>query len=253
MFERVGSSWLANGDCLEVMKGIRSNSVDLAITSPPYNMNLRIRNGKHCSRQIVKEISTKYENYPDNLPMDDYFRFNNLVLDELLRVCKIVFYNVQFLTGNKSALYKLIGAYSENIKEFIIWDKINAEPAIGGGVLNSRWEAVIVFENRQAAISRKFDISNFGRGELQNLWQIKRGKKPTGTHGAVFPLELAERVISNFSEEGSTIIDPFMGTGTSGVVCKNLNRQFIGIEKDSEYYQIAKNRIQQTNANTNME
>lgn len=53
---------LLQGDCLDHMKTIQDKSCDLAITSPPYNMNLRVRNGKHCSRQIVKEISTKYAN-----------------------------------------------------------------------------------------------------------------------------------------------------------------------------------------------
>ena len=234
---------LIQGDCLEKMKGIASGSVQLAITSPPYNMNLRIRNGKHCSRQIVKEISTKYENYPDNLPMSEYLTFNKSVIDELLRVSDTVFYNVQFLTGNKSALYKLIGEYSQHIKEFIVWDKVNAEPAIGQGVLNSRWEAILVLQNKESAISRKFELANFERGELQNLWQIKRGKRITGSHGAVFPLELAEKIVSCFSSEGDTVIDPFLGTGTTGLACKNLNRNFIGIELDPEYFKIAEKRI----------
>jgi site-specific DNA-methyltransferase (adenine-specific)/modification methylase len=238
---------LMQGDCLQKMKGIASGSVQLAITSPPYNMNLRIRNGKHCSRQIVKEISTKYENYPDNLPMSEYLTFNKSVIDELLRVSDTVFYNVQFLTGNKSALYKLIGEYSQHIKEFIVWDKVNAEPAIGQGVLNSRWEAILVLQNKESAISRKFESANFERGELQNLWQIKRGKRITGSHGAVFPLELAEKIVSCFSSEGDTVIDPFLGTGTTGLACKNLNRNFIGIELDPEYFKIAEKRINEIN------
>jgi len=67
---------LMQGDCLERLKEIPDGSVDMVLTSPPYNMNLRIRNGKYCSRQIVKEISTKYKSFDDNLPMDDYFEFN---------------------------------------------------------------------------------------------------------------------------------------------------------------------------------
>lgn len=234
---------LMQGDCLERMKEIPDGSVDCAITSPPYNMNLRIRNGKHCSRQIVKEISTKYENFPDNLPMQDYYEFNKKVIAGLLTKCETVFYNVQFLTGNKSALYRLIGDYHNNIKEFIVWDKVNAEPAIGSGVLNSRWEAILVLQNAEKAISRKFEHANFGRGELQNVLQIKRGKKITGTHGAVFPLELAETLIHNFTPVGCTVLDPFMGTGTTGVACLNTGRRFIGIEKDEKYFQIAQERI----------
>lgn len=230
------------GDCLDRMKEIPDNSVDCVITSPPYNMNLRIRNGKYCSRQIVKEISTKYEGYDDNLAMDDYFELNKRVVTELLRVSDLVFYNVQFLTGNKPALFRLLGEFHTKVKEFIVWDKINAEPAIGEGVLNSRFEAILVFQN-SAPESRKFETAQFARGTLQNVWQIKRGRKIDGSHGAVFPLELAELIIANFTNQGATVLDPFLGTGTTGLAAKNLGRNFIGIEMLQKYYDIAQKRI----------
>lgn len=226
---------LIHGDCLERMKKIPDGSVDLVLTSPPYNMNLRIRNGKYCSRQIVKELSTKYKSYSDNMPMDDYFEFNKSVLSECLRVSDLVFYNVQFLTGNKPALFRLIGEFSEKIKEFIVWDKVNAQPAIGEGVLNSQFEVLLVLQNSKPE-SRKFDSSQFKRGTISNHWSIKRGKKTHKEHGAVFPIELAEKVIKNFSSKGGVILDPFMGTGTTGMACKNLDRSFIGIELDSDYF-----------------
>ena len=72
---------LIHGNCLEELKNIPSSSCKLALTSPPYNMNLRVRKGKHCSRQIVKEISTKYENYPDNLSMNEYFEVERVFFD----------------------------------------------------------------------------------------------------------------------------------------------------------------------------
>lgn len=230
------------GDCLERMKEIPDGSVDCVITSPPYNMNLRIRNGKYCSRQIVKELSTKYEGYDDNLPMNEYFEFNKRVVTELLRVSDLVFYNVQFLTGNKPALFKLLGEFHNKIKEFVVWDKVNAEPAIGCGVLNSRFEAIIVFQN-SAPESRKFQTAQFGRGTLQNVWQIKRGKKIDAAHCAVFPLELAELIIANFTNPSATVLDPFLGTGTTGLAAKNLGRNFIGIEMLQKYYDIAQGRI----------
>ena len=233
---------LIQGDCLEKMKDIPDGSVDLVFTSPPYNMNLRIRNGVYCSRQIVKELSTKYDGFDDNLPMEDYFNFNVSVVSELLRVSDLVFYNVQFLTGNKSALYKLIGHFHDKIKEFIVWDKINAQPAIGVKILNSRFEVILVFQNSHPE-SRKFDTAQFYRGTLQNLWQIKRGTKIDKSHGATFPEELAELVIKNFSSTGGTILDPFMGTGTVGAVCKKTDRNFIGIELLPAYYKIAEKRI----------
>lgn len=230
------------GNCIDELKKLESDSVDLVLTSPPYNMNLRIRNGKYCSRQIVKELSTKYERYSDNLSMEEYYEFSKKVIDECLRVSDLVFYNVQFLTGNKVALWRLMGEYHKKLKEMIVWNKVNAQPAIGQGILNSQFEVLLVFQNSYPE-SRRFDTAQFGRGELSNVWDIKRGKKVSKSHGAIFPEELVERVVSNFSKEGDTILDPFMGCGTTGVVSKRLGRDFIGIEIDEEYYKISELRI----------
>lgn len=234
---------LIQGDCTEELKKLPDNSADAIITSPPYNMNLRIRNGKYCSRQIVKELSTKYEGYPDNLPIEEYYQLNKTVIEEGLRISPIVFYNVQFLTGNKRAFYKLIGEFAEHLKEFIVWDKVNSQPSIGEGILNSRFEVILVFE-RENAISRCFKKRNFEKGTLENLWQIKRGNKPLKEHGAVFPEELVETIVKNFTNEGDTILDPFMGTGTTGVVALKEKRNFVGIELEKKYFDFAKNRIE---------
>jgi DNA modification methylase len=77
----------------------------------------------------------------------------------------------------------------------------------------------------------------------QNLWEIKRGARVDKSHGATFPCELVELAIKNFSFENATILDPFMGTGTVGVVCKKTNRNFIGIEMLPNYFNIAEKRI----------
>lgn len=234
---------LLQGDCLEVMRSIPDNSVDLVLTSPPYNMNLRIRNGKYCSRQIVKEISTKYARFDDNLPMDEYFEFNKKVLNECLRVSDLVFFNVQILTGNKPALFKLMGEFHDKIKELIVWDKLNAQPAIGKNIMNSQFEILLVLQNSKPE-SRAFEQAQFDRGTLSNLWNIKRGKKVDKSHGAIFPLELAEKVVANFSKPGQVVFDPFLGTGTTGVAANLNSRKFIGIELDPDYFAIAKNRIE---------
>ena len=236
---------LMQGDCLERMKEIENKSIDLVLTSPPYNMNLRIRNKKYCSRQITKELTTKYKNFNDNLPMDEYFYFNKKVIEECLRVSNIVFYNVQILTGNKPALFKLMGYFHSQIKELIVWDKVNAQPAIGQNVLNSQFELILVLESSSPE-SRRFESGQFKRGTLSNHWQIKRGQKTDKNHGAVFPLSLAENVLINFTKVNDIVLDPFMGTGTTGVATKALDRNFIGIELDKDYFNFAKNRIEQT-------
>lgn len=231
-----------NESCLETMSHLYDDSVDLCLTSPPYNMNLRVRNGKYCSRQLIKELTTKYVGFDDNLPIEEYYQFHKKVLTELMRVCPLIFYNIQFLTGNKQAIYRLMGDFHDKIKEFIIWDKEVAQPAIRDNVLNSQWEAILVFD-KYDAINRRFKKANFDRGTLSNLWRIKRGKKYSENHGATFPVELAEKVIGLFSNEGDVVYDPFCGLSTSLVVAKNLKRKYIGSEISKEYYNLSIERL----------
>ena len=203
--------------CLETLKRMKDNSIDSVITSPPYNMNLRIRNGVYCSRQIVKELSTKYANFDDNLPIDEYYELHLSILKELLRVSNMVFYNIQIVTGSKRAIFKIIGELSDYLKDIVIWDKGNGQPAMAERVMNRRTELILIFDKNNA-ISRQFDVCNFKRGTLDDLWLIKRGKKVSSEHGAVFPEELIYTILENFTKEGNTIYDPFMGTGTTAVV-----------------------------------
>ncbi|CAN1644616.1 COG0863 DNA modification methylase [Candidatus Nanopelagicaceae bacterium] len=234
-----------NESCLDTMKRLSDNSVDMVITSPPYNMNLRIRNGKYCSRQIVKEISTKYDGFSDNLPIDEFYAFHSEVIRELLRVSNLVFYNIQIVTGSKRAFFKIIGDFSEDLKEIIIWDKGNGQPAMQEQVLNRRSELLLVFE-KDYPISRQFRSATFKRGTLDDVWLIKRQrKKDVNNHGATFPEELIQKILENFSKEGDTIYDPFLGTGTTAIVSKMMNRNYLGSEISKEYFEISKRKLKE--------
>jgi len=230
--------------CLETLKRMKDNSIDSVITSPPYNMNLRIRNGVYCSRQIVKELSTKYANFDDNLPIDEYYELHLSILKELLRVSSMVFYNIQIVTGSKRAIFKIIGELSDYLKDIVIWDKGNGQPAMAERVMNRRTELILIFDKNNA-ISRQFDVCNFKRGTLDDLWLIKRGKKVSSEHGAVFPEELVYTILENFTKEGNTIYDPFMVTGTTAVVSKKLKRNYIGSEISDEYIKVANKRLKE--------
>lgn len=228
------------------MSRMDNNSVDCVITSPPYNMNLRIRNGEYCSRQIVKELSTKYSGFDDNLPIEEYNQFHTKVLEELLRISKVVFYNIQIVTGSKRSVFKMIGDFSENLKDIIVWDKGVAQPAMQQQVLNRRTELILVFET-DYPISRQYRYANFERGTLNDIWEIKRGKKISKDHGATFPEELVATIIENFTKEGEIIYDPFMGTGTTAIVSKKMNRKFLGSEIGEEYYALINSRLEELN------
>jgi site-specific DNA-methyltransferase (adenine-specific) len=232
--------------CLETMKKMEDGSVDCVITSPPYNMNLRIRKGEYCSRQIVKELSTKYSSFDDNLPIDEYNKFHSNVLSELLRVSKVVFYNVQIVTGSKRSVFKMIGDFNEQLKDIIVWDKGVAQPAMQKQVLNRRTELILVFET-EYPISRQYRYANFERGKLNDLWEIKRGKKISKDHGATFPEELVGRIIENFTKEDEVVYDPFMGTGTTAIVSKRMKRRFIGSEIGKDYFDLIEKRLGELN------
>ena len=134
---------------------MKDDSVDLVVTSPPYNMNLRIRNGEYCSRQIVKEISTKYTEFDDNLPIEEYNKLHSKILKELIRVSSLVFYNIQIVTGSKRSVFKMIGDFSDHLKDIIIWDKGNSQPSIQNQVINRRTELILVFD-KDYPISRQY-------------------------------------------------------------------------------------------------
>ena len=237
---------LYNSDCLNIMSQMIDDNkkVNCIITSPPYNMNLRIMNGKYVSRCNNKnhknEFSTKYQNYTDDLPMDEYFKFQDEFINKSLQVTDLMFYNIQMITGNKVALLHLLGKYAEKIKEIIIWNKEYGQPAMQVGVLNSQYEFIIVFQNSKP-YNRSFDTAKFDRGTLSNVWDIKRERNKYIKAG--FPQELIQNILNNFVPQNSLILDTFMGSGTTGIVCKELGYDFIGIELDKEMFNIAKDRI----------
>jgi site-specific DNA-methyltransferase (adenine-specific)/modification methylase len=224
------------------MKTLPDDSIDLTITSPPYNMRTRVRNGKYTTREKSEHFSKKYEHFDDALPINEFYEFHSKVLNELLRVSKIVCYNFQIVTGSKEAFFKMIGDFNKQIKDIIIWDKNTGQPAMHSNILNSCYEFILIMENDSIA-GRHITNAKFKRGEMNNILRVKRGKKVHGSHGAVFPEDLVKELILAFSNEYHTILDPFMGTGTTGVVAKQLNRKFIGIELTKEYLNIATARI----------
>ena len=235
-----------NEDCLEGMKRIPDGSVDCIVTSPPYNFCLRVKGDKYIKmgkNEVRAGLAmNKYTNgLSDSLDMNSYFEWQCKCIDEMLRVCiGTVFYNIQMITGNKQALLKIIGRYSENIRDILIWDKKGAEPAIHAGCLNSEYEWIIAFENGDCK-GRMFKTMQAGRGEMSNV--IRIGKNRENEHRAAFPVQLPQCLISQFTSPGSLILDPFMGSGTTAIAAIREKRNFIGFELNKEYYDKACKRI----------
>jgi site-specific DNA-methyltransferase (adenine-specific)/modification methylase len=236
------------GDCLVEMKKLKDKSIDLVLTSPPYNINLRIRGNEYCRRSPNEQgPCNKYSEFKDSYPIEEYYHIQKIAIEEMLRVAKQVFYIIQPLTGNKEALFRLIGQFAEQIKEIIVWDKKNAEPAIMRQVLNSEYEFIIVFDSTTAR-QRLFENAQFGRGTLSNIFRQGKSTERIDGHGATFPKELVSKILLNFTAANNTVLDPFCGSGTTGVACAELGRSFIGIEISKDYFDIAEKRIKQAQA-----
>jgi site-specific DNA-methyltransferase (adenine-specific) len=235
---------LYKSDCLEVLRGLEDNSVGLTITSPPYNMNLRVMGKKYVSRCRNRnhgiEFSNKYTNYTDDLTLEEYYAFQKEVLSQCLRISQYVFYNTQMVTGNKPSLFRLLGEFNDKIKEVIIWDKMTSQPAMQEGVLNSQFEFIFILEKNNPH-KRQFDACGFSRGSESNLWGIKRERNTDSK--AAFPLGIPDKILKMFPTENKTVLDPFMGSGTTAIACIDNGYKFIGAEIDEDTIAKAKIRI----------
>lgn len=234
-----------NESCIDTLAKMSDKFVNLTITSPPYNMRTRIRNGEYTKREKSEHFSNKYKHFSDDLPINEFYEFHKKVISELLRVSKIVCYNFQVVTGSKEAFFKIIGDFNRDIKDIIIWDKGSGQPAMHEQVLNSCYEMVLIMEDDKKA-GRVIQNAQFKRGEMGNILRIGKGSKVVDTHGAIFPEQLPANLMNAFTKEGDLVYDPFMGSGTTGLVAVKLNRNWIGSEITEEYFEIANSRILNT-------
>ena len=218
------NTWLMLGDCLERMKEIPDGSVDLILTDPPYKMT---KNGKSCR--------------PNYMPVQ---KTNNLFSEELPDTQK--WFNESFrVLKDKTHLYVFTNVQS--IKDYLICAELagfklhNILSMVKDTHMPNRWylkrtELVLFF--RKGSAKAINDLT---------CWDSFDAKMPTSKNGKLHktqkPLDVVTKFITNSSEKNETVLDMFMGSGTTGVACKNTNRKFIGIEMDEGYFEIAKNRI----------
>jgi len=221
------------GDCLERMKAMENDCVDITITSPPYNLNKNASGGGSSKRN--------YEGwYPDDMPEPEYQEWQKKVIAEMLRITKgSIFYNHRVRYAwhgrNKYRVPSNIYHPMDWLREFPIWAEIVWDRRGTTGHANRRCR---MSDERIYQIGRPHIFNDVG---YSTVWQIPPSKN-TG-HVCSFPLELVQRCLNLASNEGSTVFDPFMGSGTTGVACMNTSRKFIGIEMDADYFEIAKSRI----------
>lgn len=204
---------IIQGDCLEVMKGIPDNSVDLVLTDPPYN---------------AKNIGPKskiYDTGQMQLPLEDYINFCHSWYAQCERIAK----TVVFSPGISNI------AYYPQPKWIICWYKPAAVSFNRMGGYNA-WEPISVYGKATSRIP--YDVIKF------NTTNHTKGIE--AEHPCPKPLGLWSQLVEKFSNKGDTVLDPFLGSGTTAVACKMLDRNYIGIELSEKYCEIARDRIENT-------
>ncbi len=235
------------GDSAEILQRLPDNCVDLIFTSPPYNFGL------------------DYEKGDDDSVWDDYFARLFVIFDECIRVLKFggrIAVNVQPLFSDYVPTHHIIGNFFIRRKLIwkseILWEKNNYNckytawgswKSPSNPYLKYSWEFVEVFckgDLRKEGRAENADISaDEFKKWVYGKWSIapERGMSEKYGHPAMFPEELAERVLKLFSFRGDVVLDPFNGAGTTTLVAKKNGRQFLGVDISEEYCKTAERRL----------
>lgn len=245
---------LIQGDALKRLKKIPDESVDLIFADPPYGLAKKKGLGWKYSKHITLEEKW------DIFSKDEKFKFNKEWIAECLRVLKHG--GSLWISGSFHNIYQM-GFILQHIEEVkinnsIVWFKPNAQPNISCRMFTESTEHLIwatkdgkgkkwLFNYEDTKNKIEDSINPKGK-QTRNLWAIPltpKKEKWAGAHPTQKPVELLRRIILSCTKKGDTVLDPFIGSGTTMAVAKMLDRNSIGIEKEKKYIKIAKKRLSQ--------
>lgn len=248
--ETIGNATVYLGDCLEIFPTL--GPVDAIITSPPYNLGNTTGGGMPIGHYVGDarlgkrggsgkwsggELADGYGLHADNMPHDEYVAWQRRVLEACWAALKedgAIFYNHKPRVLGGILVTPL--AYNPDlpVRQIVIWARsggINFSPAFY--VPTHEWVLILAkpdFRLRDKAAS--------GAGDVWRIHQNDGGNE----HPAPFPVRLPEMILETTTAQ--TVCDPFMGSGTTGIACKNLGRKFIGIELEPRWFDLACRRLE---------
>lgn len=228
-------------DCIDFMDKMPAKSIGVIVTSPPYNLKNSTGNGMKDGRGgkwSNAELIKGYENYDDNMPHEDYVKWQRSCLKSMMRILKddgVIFYNHKWRVQNGllQDRHDIVDGFP--VRQIIIWRRkggIN----FNAGYFLPTYEVIYMIANKE------FKLAS-GANKLTDIWEITQERD--NEHPAPFPLELPMNCISSTTHK--TVLDPFMGSGTTAIAAKLLKRNFIGIDVSNEYCKMAEERIKNYN------
>lgn len=233
---------LKNGDCLELIKLIPDKSVDLVVTDPPY--------------EVATNGGSFYDSKSENYRATQYSKeikgisdgFTSEILNEIVRVLKKV--NVYFFCSQKQ-IPKLLDYFLNNYSNkdhelyhrkinwnLLIWSKTNPIPACGNKYLSDA-EYILFFREQGVKV-----YGNYETKKTHYETPLWVQDKKLYNHPTCKPVFMLKNFIINSSQENEVVLDPFMGSGSTGEAAIKLNRKFIGFEIDEQYFETARQRIE---------
>ena len=231
---------LINGNCLDTLKNIPNESIDLIVTDPPYPTTSR-GNAGNSGGMLQKDINKKGRVFThNNINCKEYApEFYRLLKDG----------SHCYVMTNHINLIDMLNTFTDVGFHFIkslIWNKGNK---IMGQYYMSQYEYILFFRKGKGK-----KINNCGTSDILSIPNKKtKDKDGKNIHDTEKPIELMEVLVNNSSQENELVLDPFMGVGSTGIACIKNNRNFIGIEIDENYFNIAKERIEHRLEESNYE
>jgi len=242
---------IIQGDCIQVMKSLPARSVDLIFADPPYNLQLR-NELLRPNQSMVDGVEDAWDQFTD---FDDYDSFTQNWLSECRRVLKDT--GTIWVIGSYHNIFR-VGTIMMNLGYWIlndvIWHKTNPMPNFRGTRFQNATETLIWA--KKSADQKRYTfhyhaMKNFNdEKQMQNVWHIPlctgaeriklHGRK---AHSTQKPEALLYRVVLSSSNLNDIVLDPFVGSGTTGAVAQKLKRRFIGIELEADYIAVARERI----------
>ncbi|MGV3130172.1 DNA-methyltransferase [Staphylococcus simulans] len=237
------------GNSFNILKKLEEKSVDLIFADPPYFLS---SNG--MTNSGGKMVSVNKGDWDTSLTFKEKHKYNR----EWLKLCKNVMKDdgTIWVSGTLHNIYSIGFALEEEgfkILNNITWQKTNPPPNLGCRNFTHSTETVIWAKKDLKKAKHYFNYEEMKKvnnnKQMKDVWSgslTKKSEKSYGKHPTQKPLYLLRRIITASSKIDSIVLDPFLGSGTTGVACKELDRKFIGIELEENYLEIAKKRIENT-------
>ena len=225
------------GDCIELMDKMPAGSVELVVTSPPYNLRNSTGNGMKDGRGGKWEkaqLINGYETHEDNMPHEEYVEWQKKCLRSMMRLLPetgAIFYNHKWRVqgGLWQDRHDIVSEFP--VRQIIIWKRaggINFNP----GYFLPTYEVIYLICKPEFKLAAKANA-------IGDVWEIPQDSN--NPHPAPFPVELAQRCIE--STTAKIVLDPFIGSGTTAIAAEGCGREWIGMDISKEYCKLANERI----------